>query len=536
MELKKPDLKKKESGKMKFSPAEHKELEDLLIDINLQITGYDSEKANPIKTRKGRKRCDMIEKEISKSRNLLIAQYPRLNTMPGPDIERLIEEYCEEKFPTVDAANVISEKAKYVGHRLAVDILASGEEIEYFLVTSKDSISVVNPEYYIGLNKIENPISIAEPLVRAYEPREPLGIYPHKVISGEDLNYINSYIPPEWLEYSGVVPDKLPDEVEKLFNQIVDPMDKLFFFHWLYQSITTRAGPYLVLQGDPAVGKNRMKCIIRALHGHHNTVDGKKSTLITQFNGQLADSTYIHFDELKYSMDEENIMKEIPNGTISIERKNKNATRSTELHCSMVISNNRPKDNYIAFDARKFSPIMLSKERLEKIMTKEEIAEMSHKIEFVKDIRFDISYIAQIGRWILNHGNRPDLFPQGEYRGPKFWELAHSSMFGWQKAVVRVLTNLEGYSKRGWERTKEKLEAGELLFTDIKKIVLETKSMNMREKDFPGDHSSAEYFLTIFRGLNGEKVVEVRSSEDKITGDFFIDIIKPTAPDASSLL
>lgn len=516
---------------MTFKPEAHQEIEDLLKEINLEIIGYDGNKANPIKTRKGRKRPDMLNAAIDKIRGApILKKYPEVGALLSDETEKLIEEYCLEKFPEEgERDEVIKEKAKFVGHELAQDILHTGEEVEFFLVNDKGQISSVNPEYYIALNKIENPNLVAKPLIRVYEPREPQGVYANKLVSGEIVDHINSYIPPDWLEFSGASPDKLPDEVEKLFNQITNPMDKLYFFHWLYMSLTSRAPTYLILQGDPAVGKNRMKCVIRALHGHHNTVDGKKSTLTGTFNGQLADNTYIHFDELRYTMDEENIMKEIPNGTISIERKHKNATRASKIHCSMVISNNKPKDNYIAFDARKFSPITLSKDRLEKNMTKEEIGAMSSKIEYVDDAAFDIGYIAQIGRWILRHGNRPDLFPQGEYRGPKFWELAHSSMSAWQKASITVLTNLEFYAKRDWERVKEKLDSGTLLFTDIKKIIIPTKTLEVRDKDFPRDHSSAEYFLSVFRGLNGEKVFDVRPSEDKITGDFYIDILKPEA-------
>src|SRR5690606_21243232 len=110
---------------------------------------------------------------------------------------------------------------------------------------------------------------------------------------------------------------------------------------WLYHSMFKRSFVYLILCGAPGTGKNRLKLVLRALHGHINTIDGKRSTLIERFNSQLADSTLAWFDELHYNMEMENTMKELQNDSISIERKGIDATRSTSIHASLIISNNK---------------------------------------------------------------------------------------------------------------------------------------------------------------------------------------------------
>ena len=132
----------------------------------------------------------------------------------------------------------------------------------------------------------------------------------------------------------------------------------------MYAALFNRAYTFLILCGAGGIGKNRLKLVNKALHGHHNAIDGKKSTFTERFNSQLYDCTEAWFDELTYTMDMENVMKEIQNDTISIERKGIDATRSTKIYASSVISNNKPRDNYIAFDARKFVPLQLTNNRL----------------------------------------------------------------------------------------------------------------------------------------------------------------------------
>lgn len=524
---------------MKYTEAEHSELEGVLKEFNLDVLGYDPEKSVPIRTKKGRKGIEAVAKKALSDKNILV-KYPEINKMTPSEVEKCLEDYLEAKFPVgviVDSAETIQEKAGLVGHYLARDILKNGDvSMELFVVNAKDVVSDLHPDLLIKLFHIENPYVVAKSLVRAYEPRESIGTYDAELPSGEVVRHINKYIPPTWPEYSSHVPDKLPDSIETLFNQIINPMDRLYFLHWLYLSIATRATTYLVLQGDPGVGKNIIKLIVRALHGHNNSGDGNESMLNTKFNTKFRDVTYIHFDELDYDKKRKGRMKEIPNGSISYEGKGVDATRADKIFCSAIITNNYPKDNYITFDDRKFAPMTLSQSRLEDVIPPEEIAILRGKVEDPGQDTYDVGYIAQIGRWILNHGYRPDLFPQGEYRGPKFWELAHSSMSGWQKVSIEVLLNLEIYSKRDWEKNKEKVETGTLLFSDIKKLAIANKNFNIKDREFPRDYSSAEQFIKIFRGLNGEKVFEVRPSEDKITGDFYVDILSLLPPDPSSLL
>ncbi len=510
-----------------YSTDDFEQFDTLLEEMSMKIVGHIPGKQKCIKFTD----CTLSDTTFANRINKSGKFRPRflIKCIAAGDLEKFIIEYCTHKGFTIQVSETKLEHREMMkDYVLAKDVnFTLDKEPDYFLINDKDMISSLPAHHYISTMEIENPDRHAAPYIREYAPRSPHGITAKTVLSGETLDHINSYIPPSWLSFKGEVPDELPPEIDLLFKQIKNPMDRKFFLHWIYQSLTSRAQVYLILQGDPAVGKNRIKAVIKALHGSHNTVDGKKNSLTGNFNSQLANNTYVHFDEMKYTVDEENIMKEIPNGSIAIEEKFKDTTRSTRIYCSMIISNNKPRDNYIAFDARKFAPLTLSNKRLETVIPKSKIAEFSAKIDFDDAPTYDIAYIAQIGRWILKHGNSEKEFPQGEYRGPKFWELAHSSMFTWQKAIVKVLTQIEMHSKVPAQHIKA-LADGKLLYSQAQNIATKSKNLKIRDSDFPGDYTSAFYFLTIFRGLNGEKIFEVEPTDDHIYGDFTIKLLEQT--------
>lgn len=509
-----------------FSEIDYKDFDTLLGDMALKIVGHIPGKAKCIKLTDATITDVNLANRIQKSKKFI----PRIvhDAIGKGDLEKLVKEYCQFKGLTPQESETkIEHREMLKEYVLAKDVnFTLDKEPNFFLINDRDMISMIPAHHYISLMEIENPDRVAAPYIREYGPRSPHGVYQKQVISGESLDHVNSYIPPAWLSYEGDLPDELPPEIDLLFKQIKNPLDRKFFLHWVYQSLTSRAQVYLILQGDPAVGKNRIKAVIKALHGSHNTVDGKKNTLTGNFNSQLANNTYVHFDEMKYTYDEENIMKEIPNGSIAIEEKFKDTTRSTRIYCSMIISNNKPRDNYISFDARKFAPLTLSSKRLESVIPKTKIAEFSDKIDFEDAPTYDLAYIAQIGRWILKHGNSEKEFPQGEYRGPKFWELAHSSMFTWQKALIKVLTQIEQHSKVPIVHRKALME-GTFLYSTAQSVATKSKNLKIRDSDFPGDYTSAFYFLSIFRGLDGNKIFDVSPTDDHIYGDFHIKLIEP---------
>lgn len=509
------------------------DFDKLLKSAKVSILEYSPKRTKSVKTGRGlHTPFDLLNKIVGDNHEVYKMAYPKLAPLfDDGSIHDEFHAHVSQKYGSEEDDEVRAAPEDLALLRdciLAKEIQHIEDKVTFFVINSAtNKVTNIHPNIFMAVNKINNPEVVARSFTRVYAPRDPLGVYESSLSSGESVMAINTYVPPTWVEYEGEVPDELPKEVRKVFNQVSEE-DREFFLHWIYQSITSRANVYLVMQGEPGVGKNVIKSIIRALHGEQNSVDGKKSTLTTQFNSQLQDCTFIQFDEIKYGPDEENVMKEIPNSTISIEAKNKNATRYTEIFCSMILSNNMPRDNYISFDARKFAPIALSDTRLEKAMSNWEIDLLMDKIRSSKSDTFDVAYVAQIGRWIIKHCGRTEKYPQGEYRGRKFWELAHSSMSLWQKLSIDCLSDIKKYDKRNWRRHVAALNEGKLKYSKVKDLLLSGGTdAKIKESHFPRDFSTAKHFLHIFRDLNGNKVYEVEDFGDHITGDFYIKVVEP---------
>lgn len=339
------------------------------------------------------------------------------------------------------------------------------------------------------------------------------------------VNYFNSYIPASWdlwrmrnpKEWEALSANPPKEILEMLKHVIPVRKEREYFYAWLYTSITSRVYVYLVLQGFPGVGKNRIKLLLTALHGKNNSSDGKKETFGangSKFNSQLFESTMGWWDELRYDQEMEARMKEYQNDSASKELKGVDATRNSEIHCSMAISNNLERDNYIPFNSRKFAPLVVGNKALNTVMDPELISQFSDKLEEGKST-FDVKYVAQIAKWILRVGPKyvPD-FPFLEYRGPQFWVLAHASMSRWQKIAIGALTTKTNRGMfPGWNEERKAFK-----WSQVEEALRRKKEFE--SKDYR-DPSTVKGFFDNYRDLKGEKVFETQALSSVIH-DFYI--------------
>lgn len=506
---------------------EKKKLDQLqtYLTRNFEITSYEIINDGYILVSEisGRKKILTLAKDVvrqSRSNRDYFDLYP----LGVQEVVQLIKAYVEvtNVALTGPLAKVSPEELRGFTLCRSLEYSQSMQNIPMYLINPSGYISELPASEYIIRNGIEQPLMVAQGLLPVYDPfREP-GIYKSKTVDGFEIDCVNSYIPPIWESYEGIVPDKLPRSVQKLFDQVVGETDRKYFYHWLRTALVGRNTSYLILQGKGGVGKGTMKTIMRALVGNHNFANGKKETITGAFNGALEGIRLSVFDEFKFDMADENTLKEIPNDTISIERKHQNSTKSTKLFVSMVIMNNEKRDNYLSFDSRKFAPIMLSEHRLETIIPKEEIEEMVAKVEDTNSETFDVAFLAQIGRWILKHGDHSDLFPQGEYRGPKFWELCHTSMPAWKRAIIVSLGQTSPLMPKDRNEIETTLADGTLLYSKLENMIKKQQKNNNQKVNWPGDFSGPRSFIEMFRDLAGQPVFEVIDANDPVLGDFYI--------------
>ena len=506
------------------------QLTDALAKTKIRITKFDPTKQRPVITNIGTMTIKKFSGILLEKLGAEMVNFPEIIKAAHdiPAMEDMLTQHAEENGVTEeeDSGEIVipAELEEYI---LNVNISAKKGEDKFFLTTKDELISRTTGEYYINRCNIPPPEAyrMARAVIPDYRPRGFPGVTPEKNPLTEEMeNIYNTYIPPDWAQWKqenpkawSKLPAAPPTLVMKLLQHLIPlPDERRYFYAWLYASLTSRSYVYLVMCGAPGAGKNRLKLVLRALHGRDNTNDGKKSTLDGRFNAQLSQGTLTWFDELKYNEEMENVMKEIQNDYLSIEKKGVDATRSSTIHSSMVISNNKPRDNHIAFDARKFAPIVLAAKDLRHSMTDTEIDLLTRKVDIGKP-DYDVKFVAQIAKWILKVGDRYlQKWPNLEYRGPMFWTLAHTSMARWQKKAVTALIDSKTGAQVGWDP----IEKAHLWSKVEDKI---TKRSGENHGMILPDYSTVRAFFDIFRDGQGNKAFDTKLVPGKnILGDFWI--------------
>lgn len=513
-----------------------RQLEAALEDLGIEIDRYVAHKGRPLF-------IDAKATSIEKFRNTLLTKlgsnaisYPGVFTALHDvnETKIMIEEYTEV-VGLSSKTNTLSVPDDLKDYTLNQDTFPKIPGEEFFLTTPEEYRSeVVSGRNYIrrcGMSDAEA-YQIARPVITKYRPRSPHGISAEHVKgTNEVANILNSYIPPEWAIWRMRNPeawDKLPDKAPKLVLNLLkhllpNQIERHYLIAWLYASITHRAYVYPVLCGAPGVGKNRLRLIAKALHGNMNFAAGKKSTLVEKFNTQLEGKTLVWFDELKYTMDMENFMKEIQNDHLAIEGKGVDATSNSSIYVSMMISNNNPRDNYIGFDSRKFAPLVLGNQDLSHSMTSNEIEILSEKIQSDRP-GFDVEYVAQIAKWILKWGPKHhEKWKNLEYRGPMFWILAHTSMTRWQKKAIELLSSNTARTRIGWSDTEKAFQWSKVQETYERRT-------GKNHLQFP-DHTSIQNFLEVYRNSEGLPVYQTWKVTGETTlNDFWIKVLNQPSP------
>lgn len=505
---------------------------DLALEAaNLKLDSFKCGKPRPFATSEGTKGTDSFCQLLLKKLGARTLDFPDVTKALDnvQSAEKLFKAYADNKEILIGDHGVNTVPPDLQDLTLNLD-MSSTREGRFFLTRPDETISRVSGESYLSICQIHPTLAYkkARKVIPEYHPRKASGVF-EVINNGETECIYNTHTPAKWQKYqnSKNIPDSLPPLFEKLVNHLFPiPAEREYFYCWLYYSLFNRAFVYLVLCGKPGTGKNRLKLVLRALHGHSNTADGKRSTLTERFNSQLSNATLVWFDELRYTEKMENTLKEIQNDTISVERKGVDTTLSTKIHASLVISNNKPSDNFITFDARKFAPLKVNSKGLKSSMTSKEIDELTMKVEDESSDSFDPMFLAQIAKWIKKHG-LSKKWPHLEYKGPMFWRLAHSSMTPWQKILISTLLNPETYSTRFGDMWDGK----RLCWSKLQKKLTRGQEGGSRLQD----SSTVKDFLSIFRDEKGKILFSTSPIPGReILGDFYITPLDPVLTQSAS--
>lgn len=509
------------------------EFEQALASARLEITKYNPEKSRSVFTNHGPMTVDKFRSSMRDAIGPQASKFPKIVEALYNDlaIKTILDEYSKEKGIFAGSKSRESSEIPEAVKNLTLNLdLSRDDEGKFFTTTTEEVRSKVTGRNYMGLMGIKEADAydgVARSVYPEYLPRKGPGVFKIKV-GNEVRDVFNDYRPPHWKKYKGW--NKLSDNLPILFKKLIHHLfpaqiEREYFYAWLYESMFKRSFVYLVLCGKPGTGKNRLKLVMRALHGHDNSADGKRSTLREKFNSQLSGSTLAWFDELHYDRDMMNVMKELQNDSISIEKKGVDATKTTRIHSSFVISNNQDRDNYITFDSRKFVPLKIRDLRLEKGgMTEAEIGELTKKVEKEDSQDFDLQFIAQIAKWIKKHGpGYSAKWKNLEYQGPMFWHLANTSMTQWQKAAIVSIMQSNIYFTNAYDKKTNSFTWSEF----VKKV--NKKGDNNRNIVWPANPTIRDFF-EMFRDIKGKKCFKtskVLGIKGEVESDFYIHPLHP---------
>lgn len=500
----------------------------VLERANIKIRKFDATKARPVMTNAS-ERSTTVEAFIQAIKNTLgpaIAEFPEFLKMSFSMDEcmKLVTDHCDMNGLSKDVQDSVNVPEEFKNLTLNIDMGCSTRDGAFFTTTPDEKTSPILGARYIDICSLthRDANEIARKVIREYVPRGDRGVI-LKAVDGSEEQYpiFNSYNPPKWEGHEKRVEPKLPSLFSKLVKHLFPlPIEQEYFFHWLHASLFGRAQTFLVLCGAPGVGKNTLRTVVKALHGYSNAVDGKRSTLQERFNSQLSDCTLVWFDELKYDQDMENTMKELPSESVSVERKGVDATRSSKIYASFVISNNRPRDNFLDFNSRKFVPLQLNDKRLEESIPGDDIEKLLSYVQDEAKPTFSVVFLAQIAKWVRAHG-KSRKWANLEYRGPMFYQLCYSSMSRWQRKAIQLITETSPtISTKIIYNDKHGFQWSTL--QDFG-----TKRNGERSLQFPGDFSSVREFLNQFLDRSGKKVFITSDIKDEEhTTDFYVKPVK----------
>lgn len=269
--------------------------------------------------------------------------------------------------------------------------------------------------------------------------------------NGQSISKINAHVMPEWRKKEVKNPE-LPENFKEFMEFLFPHAESLdYVYHWLYYMLVDRNEAYLVLNGNKGVGKTTFaQAICSALVGieNYNLIDPKWWE--SRFNGELKYRRLCYFDEHEINEDNISRLKAYANSYLSIEEKNVSTQGNLKNFCSYIISNNPTHRVKLEYDDRRFSVPIINTTPINQEFSQEWLDDLHRDL-------MNTDYVAQIGFWILKHGNKGNFDNLQPYKSDLFFDLVEKSLANWQKFLVDLISRgeAEQYDIEDWKSPGE---------------------------------------------------------------------------------
>lgn len=230
--------------------------------------------------------------------------------------------------------------------------------------------------------------------------------------------------------------------VELMEHVFADQESIEYVYSWIYFALTDRNHCYLLMHADQGIGKGTLCSVLSKLVGDSNFATSDKDAFESRFNGELMYKRMVFFDELFVTAERMSKIRALTNKYVRYEAKGQQAA-DLENFASFIISNNTDsksgEKNLLTYEDRRFSVPNMGKGNLLLTKGQEWIDKIYHKIEE------DPEFIANIGWWIMDHGDQGKYTPTQPLKTDTFYALVENALSNWQRNIIEKIESRKNY-------------------------------------------------------------------------------------------
>ena len=313
-----------------------------------------------------------------------------------------------------------------------------------------------------------------KPVPMRYMPRSPMGLL--ETPQGE---IFNCYKAPKWLDdiQKGRVTLAENPPLPEFFRTFLmhlcagDLASVEFILDWMAISLQARNKTYLCLVGAQGIGKGMLCKLIQALHGDENSLDMMFASLMKQFNGMMADKTFILLDEIsQITKAEDDKLKKQNDDLIEVERKGKESDAHVKNHSNIALASNH--FDALRVDGKRPRRLSLPTLTTEKIQT-------VFNLQQIMTFHTDQARNTELAHFLMRRKYKEERISE-PFESEQYRKILNASSVDWEKWFM------DEFCKEYQGHVVSCRSAIEFACTKFRKANITNVKLSSLEEKFPG--------------------------------------------------
>jgi hypothetical protein len=279
-----------------------------------------------------------------------------------------------------------------------------------------------------------------------YEPYKPR-FFPGK----NNALVFNQWKPAPWAANRELDPNvkELPKDFLTVFEHLFPkPEERKYVLYWLRTAMFSRCKTILLMAGIPGCGKGIfLEKILAQLVGPENWTKASANFESSDFHGDIRGKMIYVLNELKLKYKTKEKLKDLADGTGTLNQKNEKVKGVEEIHASFAMSNNYAEENYMEFSDRKFYVPTLNEKKLDDIYGEEWVT------HFAEVTCLDPDFLHQIASYLkFNITKNHQVFPKTDL----FYKVCEASLPVYFKKFLTFCQHKPTFTERDLSKNNGK--------------------------------------------------------------------------------